>query len=261
MTDLVVDPSWRMQLHPQGVVVYAGADLSFLIPDVSTSDAAVLADLFEPTTDGEPYRLAPNALPAGVRRLLPQLRSVGAVRIQGIVRADPQLGIRIVGEPDKQFQDFLAERLLLTDEPELLLVLRTSGNLRDLMAVARDLAERRTPYLFVDAAYHHSLGLGPFVVPGATACVGCLAGRVGQRWGDPIPPARPGALADPALPAALIEHAVTRIGRGSLALLDRVVTYHLDELTTNSEDVLPSADCPACPSRTVGRITLPWEGK
>jgi len=38
--------------------------------------------------------------------------------------------------------------------------------------------------------------------------------------------------------------------RGSLALLDRVVTLHLDEFTTMAEGVLPSVDSKSAPGRT-----------
>jgi bacteriocin biosynthesis cyclodehydratase domain-containing protein len=140
------------------------------------------------------------------------------------------------------------------ENPDLLLVVRTTGTLLDLVEVAR---ETKVPHLLLDLAYHHTAAIGPFVVPGAGACLACLAVRAGRRWGDPPPPPHPAAMSHD-FPLALALQAIQNIRTGSLALLDAVVTVNLDEFTTTRESVLPAADCEICPKVEFGRVSLPW---
>ena len=148
----------------------------------------------------------------------------------------------------------MVEGLPHNENPDLLLVVRTTGTLLDLVEVAR---ETKVPHLLLDLAYHHTAAIGPFVVPGAGACLACLAVRAGRRWGDPPPPPHPAATSQD-FPISLALQAVQNIRNGSLALLDAVVTVNLDEFTTTRESVLPAADCEICPKVEFGRVTLPW---
>ncbi|ONI88450.1 hypothetical protein ALI22I_19015 [Saccharothrix sp. ALI-22-I] len=251
MTALVPDPAWRAQIQDEGLVVHAGADLAYLLPDVPSAEARVLVELFEPVLRGSARPLDPEQLTAPVRAHLPQLRSLGALRPAGLPAPDKPLnvGVRVVGaEPAGLGRHFDRN----SAQPDVVLIVRTTGTLRDLA----ELREPK-PHLLLDLAYHHTASLGPFVVPGASACLGCLAVRARHRWGDPEPPARPAATtAD--FPFLWAKHAIDRLAAGSLALLDRVVTLHLDEFTTTAEDVLPAADCDVCPRFEVGRVELPW---
>lgn len=49
---LVADPAWHAQIRDEGLVVYAGADLAYLIPDLPRAVAVALAGLFEPVLRG-----------------------------------------------------------------------------------------------------------------------------------------------------------------------------------------------------------------
>jgi len=60
------------------------------------------------------------------------------------------------------------------------------------------------PHLLLDLSYHHTLALGPYVVPGQTACVYCLGNRVLRRWGEAVVPALPEVASQPARIAALV---------------------------------------------------------
>jgi bacteriocin biosynthesis cyclodehydratase domain-containing protein len=250
---LVADPAWHAQLRDEGLVVYAGADLAYLIPDLPRAVAVALAGLFEPVLRGVARTVDESRLGEPARRHVAQLRTLGALRPAGSpVREQQPMGIgtRFVGEAPAG----LVERLPHNDDPDLLLVVRTTGTLVDLVEVAR---ETTVPHLLLDLAYHHTAAIGPFVVPGAGACLACLAVRTGRRWGDPPPPPRPGAMSFD-FPISLALQAVQNIRNGSLALLDAVVTVNLDEFTTTRESVLPAADCEICPKVEVGRVTLPW---
>ncbi|MFD4642329.1 hypothetical protein ACFWN2_33820 [Lentzea sp. NPDC058436] len=250
---LVADPAWHAQIRDEGLVVYAGADLAYLIPDLPRAVAVALAGLFEPVLRGVARTVDESRLGEPVRQHLAQLRTLGALRPAGLPADDAKpmgVGTRVVGEAPAG----LAERLPHDENPDLLLVVRTTGTLVDLVEVAR---ETKVPHLLLDLAYHHTAAVGPFVVPGAGACLACLAVRAGRRWGDPPPPPRPGAL-DHEFPISLALQAIHNIHNGSLALLDTVVTVNLDEFTTTRESVLPAAGCEVCPTVEFGRVSLPW---
>ncbi|MGQ0841117.1 hypothetical protein [Actinokineospora sp.] len=258
---LVADPAWRAQARAEGLVVFAGADLVFLVPDVSRADAEEVAALF----DGR--EVDPGTLEPSARALLPQLQSLGALRPAALPRPGVpralRIGTLVVGETSVALAAELAAAFAPTSAqvgvPEVLLVVRTTGRLSELIALSAALVHSGRIHLLLDLAYHHTATLGPLVVPGATACLECLARRAGQRWGDPEPPGAPGAAVDPRLPIALAAHAVRELGTGSLALLQRTVAHDLRSLTATAEDVLPSADCATCARPAPGRITLPWE--
>lgn len=250
---LVADPAWHAQIRDEGLVVYAGADLAYLIPDLPRAVAVALAGLFEPVLRGVARTVDESRLGEPVRLHVAQLRTLGALR-PARLPADEQkpmgVGTRFVGEAPAG----LVERLPHNDDPDLLLVVRTTGTLVDLVEVARSTT---VPHLLLDLAYHHTAAIGPFVVPGAGACLACLAVRAGRRWGDPPPPPHPAAMSHD-FPLALALQAIQNIRGGSLALLDAVVTVNLDEFTTTRESVLPAAGCEICPALPVGRVSLPW---
>jgi hypothetical protein len=256
VTAVIADPAWRAQVADEGLVLYAGADLNYLIPDLPAAHAQALAALFEPAS----APMEPEDQPEGVRLVLPQLRALGAVR--PAVLPTPRrprtltVAVRIAGTAMETLTDALLDAFPPVAEPELTLVVRTTATLRELAKLAGELDG---PQLLLDVGYHHTASLGPLVVPGGTACLACMSVRAARRWGDPPQPAAPGAADAPGLPVALAVHAISRIGAGSLALLERVVSYRLDEFTATAEDVLPAADCPVCPRIPVGRATLPWE--
>ncbi|MFS8102968.1 hypothetical protein LFM09_38155 [Lentzea alba] len=240
-------------MRDEGLVVYAGADLAYLIPDLPRAVAVALAGLFEPVLRGVTRTVDESRLGEPVRRHVAQLRTLGALRPAGLptdVRTPMGVGTLVVGEAPAG----LAELLPHNENPDLLLVVRTTGTLLDLVEVAR---ETKVPHLLLDLAYHHTAAIGPFVVPGAGACLACLAVRAGRRWGDPPPPPHPGATKHD-FPISLAMQAIHNIRNGSLALLDAVVTVNLDEFTTTRESVLPAADCEICPALSVGRVSLPW---
>ncbi|WP_394616344.1 hypothetical protein JNUCC0626_42850 [Lentzea sp. JNUCC 0626] len=251
---LVADPAWHAQVRDEGLVVYAGADLAYLIPDLPRAVAVALAGLFEPVLRGVARTVDESRLGEPVRQYLAQLRTLGALRPAGLPQDDAKepmgVGTRVVGEAPAG----LVELLPHNENPDFLLVVRTTGTLVDLVEVAR---ETKVPHLLLDLAYHHTAAVGPFVVPGAGACLACLAVRAGRRWGDPPPPPHPAATTHD-FPLSLALQAIQNIRNGSLALLDTVVTVNLDEFTTTRESVLPAAGCEVCPTVEVGRVSLPW---
>jgi len=251
MTRVVGDPAWRLLDQDGYLVVTAGADEVWVIDDLP----GALADELAACWSAEPPES--NALSAQAQRALEHLRSLGAVGPQLALPARPGVGVVFVGEPVRAFIEALA-RLWPDEGDDLQVIVRTNAPLRRLAERAGEWAD---PHLLVDLASHHTLTLGPFVVPGLSACVGCAAGRVAARWGDPEPPPVPAATAAAAAEtaAALVVTQLERIAAGHYDLADATVSLDLASLETTRSTCLRSASCPSCGSLvTDGRLELPW---
>jgi bacteriocin biosynthesis cyclodehydratase domain-containing protein len=147
-------------------------------------------------------------------------------------------------------------------EADLVIVLRTSAPLLEAAATTIP-----APHLLVDAAYHHTVSVGPLVWPGATACLQCFAGRIRHGWGDPAPPPEPLAARSHAFLAGLIALLLEQFQReGGLPMLtNRALVINLATLATKSEHVHRLPWCPRCfPMRVphgAGTFALPWAGE
>jgi len=140
----------------------------------------------------------------------------------------------------------------------LQLVVRTDASWPDALGAYRD-APPAVPHLFVDVAYQRTLGVGPYVVPGDTACVYCLGNRVLRRWGDPPMPRRP-AVADDATRVAALVAPLLADATTLLPFLEHSVALDLSTLASTRERVVRVPGCPACRSdtRAPGPLALPW---
>jgi bacteriocin biosynthesis cyclodehydratase domain-containing protein len=144
------------------------------------------------------------------------------------------------------------------DAASVQLVVRTDVSWSDALATYRD-AMPAMPHLFVDVAYQRTLGVGPYVVPGDTACVYCLGNRVIRRWGDPPTPQRPSVASDAARVASLIAP-LLRDATRLLPFLEHAVSLDLYTLASTRERVVRLPWCPACRpvTRTPSPLVLPW---
>ncbi len=115
------------------------------------------------------------------------------------------------------------------------------------------------PHLAVDCSLHHTLVLGPYVVPGLTACTACLTTRVRRRWG------RQSAATDPAVQrhvhviAELVRIQLDLIAAGTSPLVNATIAWDLELGTAQPETLLKSPGCPTCDVAVrSGRLHLPW---
>jgi bacteriocin biosynthesis cyclodehydratase domain-containing protein len=116
------------------------------------------------------------------------------------------------------------------------------------------------PHLLVDISYHHTLALGPYVVPGQTACVYCLGNRVLRRWGEAVVPTMPAVAAQPARIAALVAPLLDQPAL-LLGYLERSVWLDLHRLHGERDRVLRLPWCPACQGGATWQaepLSLPW---
>lgn len=116
------------------------------------------------------------------------------------------------------------------------------------------------PHLLLDLSYHHTLALGPYVVPGQSACVYCLGNRVLRRWGEAAVPAMPAVAAQPARIAALVAPLLDQ-PQLLLGYLERSVWLDLHRLHGERDRVLRLPWCPACQgggATLPAPLSLPW---
>jgi hypothetical protein len=237
-TPYVIDPAWSITREGGTLRARAGADHLFALEDVADDvTAALLArPLFRPATVG-----------AGAD-VFDQLVTLGAVRPEISPAGDPmETSLVWAGDPVAAVADGVGPQLaaaLLSDRPALVVYVRTTATLTATAELAA--AGPPVPHLLVDVAYHHTVSLGPLVVPGDTSCLSCLVMRVSPAWGDEPPPPRPAATRRPELLAAVVAAEIDKVAGGDTGLVNRTVALNLTTWRTTEGTLLKAPWCPAC---------------
>lgn len=271
MDRLIATPQWTLFLEKDLLVLSAGGDETYLIDEVV--DPVIARRIQQAYQTDTLAEIAADPACAGIVR---QLRQLGAVLPAHCHRAPQQMRIVWFGEPLPALADTLARGSrdaaalvgLPLDAPphdvDTILLVRTNAGWQDTLAAYRDLAPS-VPHLFVDLAYHHTLSIGPFVVPGETACLGCFANRVAHRWGDPPLPRRPAVNEEIDVVAAVLRRTLLAEDdtlRAPLAFVERVTSLDLGSLRSQTSRLFQLPDCALCGPKTaaVRPLPLPWLG-
>ena len=115
------------------------------------------------------------------------------------------------------------------------------------------------PHLLVDATGHHTVVLGPYVIPGFTACVECLALRSLRRWPKPVVSTAPQVARAPAVIAQLVAVQVLEIERFASQLVNATAAWDLSTGTCQRDDLLKVPNCSRCRSiESKPTVFLPW---
>jgi hypothetical protein len=239
-TPYVIDPAWSITREGGALRVRAGADHLFALEDVGDDVAAALLTrpLFRPATIG-----------AGAD-IFDQLVTLGALRPEISAGGDPlEACVVWAGDPVAGVADGVGPQLAaarLSDRPpvSLIVYIRTTATLGATAELAA--TGPAVPHLLVDAAYHHTVSLGPLVVPGDTSCLSCLVMRVSTAWGDEPPPPRPAATRRPELLAAVVAAEIDKVAGGDTGLVNRTVALNLTTWRTTEGTLLKAPWCPAC---------------
>ncbi len=239
-TPYVIDPAWSITQEGGTLRVRAGADHLFALDDVADDIAAALLarPLFRPATIGAGADIFDQLVTLGALR--PEISAAGDPPEARVVWAgDPVVGVAAGVGPQ-----LAAARL--TDRPSVSLIvyIRTTATLGATAELAA--AGPAVPHLLVDAAYHHTVSLGPLVVPGGTSCLSCLVMRVSAAWGDEPPPPRPTATRRPELLAAVVAAEIDKVAGGDTGLVNRTVALDLTTWRTTEGTLLKAPWCPAC---------------
>lgn len=114
-------------------------------------------------------------------------------------------------------------------------------------------------HLGVDLTLHHTVLIGPLVLPGASACLRCLQARTDHQWPRaPVPPSPRitrflGTVAD--LVAIQLELAVA----GHSPLVNATIAWDLERGVSDRQRVYKLTGCTSCGvAPGVGRVDLPW---
>jgi hypothetical protein len=186
------------------------------------------------------------------------LTTLGAVNYQ---RRSGSVDVRWIGDVDQATKEAFVR--ILTDmgvsvvyaetagtnpdQAALLVIVKSNASMYDCARITDTLVTEQRTHLFCDVGFHHTITIGPTVVPGQSACVRCLAERIGGRWGDLTPPPEPHATHDGVrVVATLLARSLRPSPSGSLPFLNEVVTLDLDLLTTTRQRVFRNPWCSAC---------------
>lgn len=231
-------PAWTLAVEDGRLVFSGGADEVYVADEVDDATVRCMQEQWDAGA------LDPDSIPADGRLLVQQLLAAGV--LDGLPAGERSFRVLWAGEelPDLEarLQEFAARRGMIVGPGAVFtLVVRSGGPLLDLAGL-----DLPGPHLLADVAYHHTLSLGPLVVPPDTSCLGCLAGRIASSWGDPPTPARPAVCDEPELVASLAVREVEAIHAGSLALANRTVAYDLRGHELLSSSLLKLPWCPRC---------------
>jgi hypothetical protein len=227
------------------VTARAGADHVFVLDDLPGPAAGEVADYWE----GTAHR---GDLSVAAREALDQLVLLGALLPAPVTAGTTmRVVVAFAGDTPPALQRALvaavngADRLEVgaAGQADLVIWVRTTATLAETATAA---AGSPAPHLLVDAAYHHTVSLGPLVVPGETACLHCLAGRVTGRWGDPAPPPEPEVARLAPLVAGLVSVELRRAAAGACELANRTVALDLERWRIVDETVLRLPWCAGC---------------
>jgi hypothetical protein len=115
-------------------------------------------------------------------------------------------------------------------------------------------------HMGLDVALHHTIVLGPLVLPGASACLGCLDARLAQQWPAAPVPSRPAVQRCLAVAAALLRVQVDLVAGGASPLVNATIAWDLECGTTDRQALYKQPGCTRCDTGGAsGRVALPWE--
>ena len=244
--------SWRIEaLNGEHLLAQAGADEVYLIDEAPQSELARILTLCE-SGDAALHADDPH-----IGAALRQLRRLGAlVPAAASQPFDTRARLVWVGSRCDPLADGLRAQgwHLLEDSADapLTLIVRTSG---DWAALLNEAARWQAmgPHLLIDLSHHHTLSVGPLVVPGQTACLACLGHRIVHRWGDLPPPQEPKMLQRAGGVAAMLVDAV-RLGP---ELVEQVATLDLRHLRMSRHRVHVQPGCPVCQATRLNPAIAP----
>lgn len=236
MSQVTWSTHWRCEISDVDAVLSAGADRRMALHGL---DDELRTTLERWSTMGTSVEIRPHE-----QRLADRLVEIGA-----LVDPAPVCGLEFFGDP--AFTDKLGAALEV--QP-------TSGGLGVLVRTGADWPTAPVgPHLAVDCSHHHTLVLGPYVMPGLTSCTSCLQTRMARRWPAVAPADAPAIQRHVHLIAELLGLQVELIGRNASPLVNATVAWDLEQGTTDRQTLLKSPGCATCDlGSQSGRIALPW---
>jgi bacteriocin biosynthesis cyclodehydratase domain-containing protein len=252
--------NWNVQYENKILLLNAGSDHLYAVTDLEDKVANEILDLWK-TNFEQPLDLSNRA-----REILEELKSAGIVHIKVSNNRELNFDVKYLGNNSKSIYDKVARiieadgalNLCDSNASDFTLFLRTNCGWKDIL----DVYECSKPHLLVDVSYHHTVSLGPLVVPPETACLGCLVGRITNLWGDPSPPASPKIQENENLIASMIVMELKKIAENDQSLINRTVSFNFKDYKVQSDTLYKLPWCPYCGQKEehtkAGSIEIPW---
>jgi hypothetical protein len=246
-TSLRWSPAWVVEPSPDPLVLSAGADRRVIIDGLRATGRAAVRRWQVGTpavaTDGEQRRLIDRLVSLGI--LVPASAPAWTLLLLGDAPVTRELA-RLLGEGAAT----AAERAL---QPfDLVVAVRTGPSWPQV--------PDGHPHLGLDVALHHTIVLGPLVLPGASACLGCLDARMAARWPTPPVPPQPAVQRCLTVAAALLRVQAGLVAGGTSPLVNATVAWDLERGTTDRQALYKLTGCARCDAGdATGRVALPWE--
>ncbi len=244
-----LSPAWRIELGENSARCIGGPDEAHVIteldaPTLDTLQNWVRRGSAKPS-EGETGDLAQlRAFLTAIGVLVPSERSSTQLEWVTVGPIAPTEAIRLAMAP-----------FLPAGVGALTILLRSGGTLAEL---SRHALALRTSHVLIDLTGHHTLSIGPFVTPPLTACVGCYAGRLAERWGDDHPSPEPASQRWIGLTADLTCIQLELIARGNSPLVNGTINWDLRSGQSRRDDLLRYSACESCQQGSGGAVSLPW---
>lgn len=239
-----LSPAWSLRRTDDGAVLSGGDDAMFAVEPARVLDRLASGETI--------YRHLVGADEAAFFEKLVAAEIAVPELAAGSTGAVAFIGDELPWEP--ALPDLLRGVERSEDADLVVLIRRTSG----LWAIADLASGLESPHLYVDLSFHHTVSIGPLVVPHHTACVSCLAGRLTERWGESEPSADPAVARSHAqLSMALVVTEIERAVTGDRSLIGWTVSWNLADRAVRRDRLLTTAACAYCrPWQASGRIDL-----
>ncbi len=246
--ELVWSNEWVARVEPVPMVS-AGPDVRFELAGLTPETAS---SLMHWQASGVAENSGTSAEEAELRTLL-----IGLGVLVPRLAANPSIGM-LAAQPLPELEQALASR-------DIVIVPRESENGdADLDLVIRTEAawpepNDDRPHLGVDLTHHHTLVLGPLVVPGLSACLCCLQRQTERQWGqDDIPP-EPRVRRWTEVLAELVAIQIGLAVAGDRPMVNATATWDLERGSADREQLFRAPDCGGlCRAPTGATIDLPW---
>jgi len=247
-------PEWVVYQEGKSLIISGGADARFEI-ELESSKPSFFSTLKNTTF------FSRNELNEVDLRVLEEL--VTAEIVVPRLLKNKVLRVAILGDDSKltPISDINIKIVESSQDYDLALIIRTNSTYSDLLKDV-DYQSIIKPHLLIDAAFHHTLSIGPLVFPAETACIACLQGRISTRWGDNNPPSKPLVTIkyERVIPE-LIATELARIAKDDTSLTNKTVSWNFQDRAVKKDQLLKVPICPVCTQNRIdqrGALVLPW---
>ena len=233
---LVWSRAWAIDRCDDRLTISAGADLSYEIDGLGEATVAEVASWsrggqVSPSTD-QAGGVADRLVHLGV--LVLHGDTTAAVRVEG----DGPVAIAVSATLD-DWQPRQPPRSPTDPPPLRSLTVSVSESPQSFEEPPH------RPHLLVDATGHHTVVIGPLVIPGFTACGECLRIRTSRRWPAPIIAPEPAVTRAPTVVAQLVAIQVERSHEGE-GPINATIAWNLATGAVKRDDLLRVPGCASC---------------